>query len=91
MVLIVLYKNNIIERLCVHTFYEQQSVDTRLAFLSPTKGDRISSSLYEDVTSWYHFLSSEAFGNVILMGCLNAECTITNSPLFNLTIFIFVL
>jgi hypothetical protein len=38
-----------------------------------------------------YFFPSEAFGNVILIGCLNAECTITNSPLFNLTIFIFVL
>jgi hypothetical protein len=28
-IIIVLYKNNIIERLCVHTFYEQQSVNTR--------------------------------------------------------------
>ena len=28
-IIIVLYKNNIIERLCVHTFYEQQFVDTR--------------------------------------------------------------
>jgi hypothetical protein len=28
-IIIVLYKNNIIERLCVHTLYEQQSVNTR--------------------------------------------------------------
>ena len=28
-IIIVLYKNNIIERLCVHTVYEQQSVNTR--------------------------------------------------------------
>jgi hypothetical protein len=28
-IIIVLYKNNIIERLCIHAFYEQQSVNAR--------------------------------------------------------------
>jgi hypothetical protein len=28
-IIIALYKNNIIERLCIHAVYEQQSVNTR--------------------------------------------------------------